>query len=91
MTNKPLNEQEILNDALTTEKQMLNAYSTFIAEATCQNLREQLNRIITETQQTQFEIYNAMQAKGWYQGKNAQLNEVQQAQQKFNTVKMSLE
>jgi len=76
MNSQALSEKEMMNDGLGTEKQLLNEYSTFIAEATCQNLRNQLQQIMTETQQMQFGIFNAMQSKGWYQIKNAPLSEV---------------
>lgn len=89
--NSPnLSERELLNDILATEKQLLHAYSTYLAEATCPKLRTELNRIITETQQAQFDVYNAMQQKGWYNVKNAQLQEVQQAVQKFQQVQSQL-
>lgn len=85
-----LSERELLNDALATEKQLLHVYSTYIAESTCPNMRNELNRIMTETQQTQFELYKAMEQKGWYSTQNAQLQEVQQTLQKFQQVKSEL-
>lgn len=78
MNNQSLTEREMMDDGLSTEKQLLNEYSTFISEVTCQNLRNQLQQIMTETQQMQFGIFNEMQAKGWYQIKNAPLTEVGQ-------------
>jgi spore coat protein F len=85
-----LSERELLNDILATEKQLLHAYSTYIAEATCPNLRQELNRIISDTQQIQFDVYNAMQQKGWYNVKNAQLQDVQQTVQTFQQVQTQL-
>ena len=76
MNNQALTEKEMMDDGLSTEKLLLQQYTTFIAESTCQNLRNQLQQIITETQQMQFGIFNAMQSKGWYQIKNAPLTEV---------------
>ena len=73
-----LTEKEMMEDGLSTEKQLLNQYSIFIAEATDQNLRNQLQQIMTETQQMQYGIFYAMQSKGWYQIKNAPLSEVGQ-------------
>lgn len=86
-----LSEKELINDALTSEKQLLHVYGTYLAEATCPNLRNELTRIITETQQTQFEIYKAMEQKGWYNIKNAELQEVQQAVQKFQQMKNEIQ
>lgn len=82
-----MTEQEIMNDALAMEKQIISNYGTYLAESSCQNLRNELTKIITENQQVQFEIFNAIKAKGWYNIKNAPLNDVQQAYQKFQQVK----
>lgn len=89
--NSNLSEKELINDALASEKQLLHIYGTYIAEASCVNLRNELTKIINETQQTQFEIFQAMQQKGWYNIQNAQLNEVQQALQKYQQMKSELQ
>lgn len=85
-----MSEQELLNDALASEKQLLHAYSTYIAEASCPNLRAEMNKIITDTQQVQFELFNAMKQKGWYNLQKAELGEVQQAVSKYQQVKNGL-
>ena len=91
MNEKPnLTEQELANDALNTEKQLLNSYGIFLAESTCQNLRNELSQIITENQQVQFEIFNAMKAKGWYQIKNVPMQEMTDAVNKFQQVKTTM-
>ena len=90
MNTQNLSEKEMMNDALSTEKQLLSEYSTFIAEASCQNLRNQLQQIMTETQQMQFGIFNEIQSKGWYQIKNAPLTEVGQAVTTLQQVKAQL-
>jgi len=88
--NQTLTEREMIDDGLSTEKQLLSQYSTFIVEATCQNLRNQLQQIMTETQQMQFGIYNAMQSRNWYQVKNAPLTEVGQTVTNFQQVQTQL-
>ena len=85
-----LSERELLNDALYSENKLINAYGTYLAEATCQNLRNEIDKIIAETQQVQFEIYDAMKQRGWYQTKNAQLQDVQQATQKYQQIKTEI-
>lgn len=84
-------EQEIMNDALSSEKQMISAYGTFLAESTCENLRTELTKILNDKQQIQYEIFDAMKKKGWYNTKNADLNEVQTATQKFQTINQSMQ
>ena len=84
MNQMQLSEQDMTKDCLYDEKQMLSLYMTFLMEAACQNTRGELMRIITESQQVQFEVFNALKARGWYPVKNAPLPEVAQALQKAN-------
>jgi spore coat protein CotF len=84
-------EQEIMNDALSSEKQVITAYGTYLAESTCQNLRSELVKILSEKQQIQFQIFDAMRQKGWYNTKNANLTDVQNAAQKFQSMKQGMQ
>ncbi|MGI6124258.1 MAG: spore coat protein [Acetivibrionales bacterium] len=86
-----LTEQEIMNDALSSEKQIISAYGTFLAESTCENLRSEMTKILNDKQQIQYEIFNAMQQKGWYNVKNANMNDVQTATQKFQTMQQNMQ
>ncbi len=86
-----LTEQEIMNDALSSEKQIISAYGTFLAESTCENLRSEMSKIINDKQQIQFEIFDTMKQKGWYNVKNANLNDVQTATQKFQTMQQNMQ
>lgn len=84
-------EQEIMNDALSSEKQVINTYGTYLAESTCENLRSEFTKIINDKQQIQFQMFDAMKQKGWYNVKNANMNDVQTATQKFQTMKQSMQ
>ncbi|MGI6621629.1 MAG: spore coat protein [Clostridiaceae bacterium] len=84
-------EQEIINDALSSEKQIISAYGTYLAESTCENLRSEMAKIINDKQQIQYEIFDVMQKKGWYKTKNANLNDVQTASQKYQSVHQSMQ
>ncbi|NLE25567.1 MAG: spore coat protein [Clostridiaceae bacterium] len=86
-----MTEQEIMNDALSSEKQIISAYGTFLAESTCENLRSELTKIMNDKQQIQFEIFDTMKQKGWYNVKNANLNDVQTASQKFQTMQQNMQ
>lgn len=86
-----LTEQEIMNDVLSSEKQIISAYGTFLAESTCENLRSEMAKIINDKQQIQFEIFDTMKQKGWYNVKNANLNDVQTASQKYQTMQQNMQ
>jgi len=83
-------DQEIMNDILSSEKQMITAYGTYLAESTCENLRSELAKIINDKQQIQYQIFDAMQKKGWYNVKNANMNDVQTAAQKYQNIQQSM-
>ena len=82
-----LSEKDLLNDLLETEKSLLSSYSTYLAEASCPNLRNVLHGNFSQTAQDQFEVWSHMKQKGYYATKDAQDNEVQQAKQKFAQMK----
>lgn len=84
-------EQEIMNDALSSEKQIICAYGTFLAESTCENLRSEMSKILEDKQQIQYKIFDAMRQKGWYNVKNANMNDVQTATQKYQTMKQNMQ
>jgi len=86
-----LTEQEIMNDALSSEKQIISAYGTFLAESTCENLRQEMAKIINDKQQIQYEIFDTMKQKGWYNVKNANLNDVQTATQKYQNIQQNMQ
>lgn len=86
-----LTEQEIMNDVLSSEKQIISAYGTFLAESTCENLRSEMAKIINDKQQIQFEVFDTMKQKGWYNVKNANLNDVQTASQKYQTMQQNMQ
>jgi len=85
-----LTEQEMMNDALSSEKQIISAYGTFLAESTCENLRQEMAKIINDKQQIQYEIFDIMKQKGWYNVKNANMNDVQMAAQKFQNIQQNM-
>lgn len=84
-------EQEIMNDALSSEKQCIQAYGIYLAESTCPNLRSELMKILNDKQQIQYQIFDAMRQRNWYSPKNATLTDVQNASQKFQGKKQGMQ
>jgi spore coat protein F len=88
--NNPMGEKEILNDMLNTEKEIVKLYSSAVTESSCPNMRQVLMRNATQTADDQFNIFNVMVNKGYYQKKDAQEQDVQQAMQKFQQIQSQL-
>lgn len=78
-----MNDRDFLNDILTTEKYMTSSYSTFLHEASHQQLYQDMLNIFTETQNCQRELYNLMFKKGWYKIEAADRQKLQQSYQQF--------
>ncbi len=88
--NRPMSEQDVMNDLLAMEKQISSAYNTGITEASCPNLRQTLTDSLVGIQQMQFTVFDAMRRQGWYQTKDAPDQDVNNAKNKYGNVKNQL-
>lgn len=85
-----MNEKEMMQDLLTTEKQVISSYSTGITESSCPNLRNTLVNNFKSAQDIQYKVFDAMKQKGWYTSKDAPANEVQQLKNEANQMMTEL-
>lgn len=85
-----LNDQDRMEDLLAQEKYLIGAYSTFIPEATCPELRTVLKDNFQDCVQNQYSIFDKMTQLGWYPTQNAPMQEVDAARQKFQQLKQRL-
>ena len=89
-TQPNMSEQDLLNDLLNQEKQLMSTYSTYISEASCENLRKILVNQFNQTTQDQYQVFDQMRQKGYYQVKDANAQEVQQAKDNFRNMQSEL-
>lgn len=82
--NGNFTEKEMMQDLLTTEKQVISSYSTGITETSCTNLRNTLINNFRSAQDVQYKVFDAMRQRGWYPTKDAPENEVQQLKTEAN-------
>ena len=85
-----MSEQDLLNDLLNQEKQLMSSYTTYIQEASCENLRKILTNQFNQTSQDQYQVFDQMRQKGYYQTKDASDQEVQQAKDNFKNMQQGL-
>lgn len=90
MATMNLSDKEMLQDLLTSEKQVISSYSTGITESSCQNLRSTLINNFNNVQGIQYKVFDAMKQKGWYQTKDADTTEVQQLKNDSTTMMRDL-
>ena len=79
-----MNDKEMMQDLLTSEKQVISSYSTGITESSCINLRNTLVNNFKNAQEIQYKVFDTMKQKGWYPTKDAPTNEVQQLKNDSN-------
>ncbi|MCD5414225.1 MAG: spore coat protein [Clostridiales bacterium] len=84
-------ERELMNDLLLSEKQVSSAYNTGITETSCTELRKNLTTCLTGTQEMQYDVFDAMNKRGWYPTKQAPAPEVQAAKTKFKQEKNQIQ
>ena len=89
-TNVCMGENDYLTDMLTTEKHVMNCYSTGIMEASCPNLRQVFTSQYEQSAADQFKIFETMSQRGLYPTPAAPDNEVTQAQQKYTQIKNNI-
>lgn len=78
-----MNDRDLINDMLATEKYMTQSYSTALNEASHDALYQDILAIFTETQNCQRELFETMFRKGWYSFEAANLQKLQQSYQQF--------
>lgn len=79
-----MQEKDLMQDLLTSEKQVISSYSTGITESSCQNLRNTLVNNFKSAQDIQYKIFDTMKQKGWYATKDAPDSDVTQLKNQAN-------
>ena len=79
-----MNDQERITDFLCSEKKMSANYDTFASECVNTALRDDFLNIFRQSHQTQSDLFQIAQSKGWYQVEQAPASKISQAYTKFS-------
>jgi spore coat protein CotF len=79
-----MNDRDLVNDMLSFEKYLSAGYNVGLNEAQNPALHQQIQLILNDTHQCQFEMFNLMFEHGWYKMKAADQQEVGQAYTQFS-------
>jgi spore coat protein CotF len=80
-----INEKDILQDSLMSQKQISSAYNTYAGECVNQQLRGAMLGILDDEHKIQADIFCTMQSNGWYKVDPAEQQKLAQVRQKFST------
>jgi hypothetical protein len=79
-----LDERERLQDSLVTQKHIAHGYNCAAGEAANPQLMDAFMNILRDEHQIQYEIFNEMRVRGWYQPKEANMNDIRQSFSKWS-------
>lgn len=82
-----MNDQERLTDLLISEKKMSANYDSFASECVNIRLRDEFLNILKQGHQTQSDLFQTAQSKGWYKVDPAPAAKVSETYTKFNSQK----
>jgi spore coat protein CotF len=82
-----MNDRDFINDILSMEKYLTNGYNTGLSEMQNPKLRQEVQQLLVQTHNNQWNAFNLMFNKGWYKMKAADSTEVSTTQQQFNNYK----
>lgn len=86
-----LNDRDILNNALSTEKHLCNSFVTAMHEASHDSLYKVIFDIMEDTSQQQRKFYDLAFKHGWYALTAAGKEEITQLEQQFSGYKQQLQ
>ena len=87
MSRTQLEEKEIFDDVLSSQKMITSTYNTFTNECATPKIRDEFLKILNEEHQIQADVFDEMQKRGWYPIPDAEQQKIQKAKIKFENAK----
>lgn len=88
--NSKLDDKNMLTDILNTEKQLVSVYASFLCECASMDGRQIFSGNLNQTAQDQFQTFQLLQQKGWYQLEQAEQQKIDQARQSMSQMQSEL-
>lgn len=85
-----MNDMEIMQDALASQKHISSVYNTYSSECVNQQLKSDFLKILQEEQNIESDVFCDMQKRGWYAPVAAQADMINQTKTKFETLSSEL-
>ena len=87
---KNLDDKEILEDVLSSQKQMTGTYNTYSNECVDEKLKCDFLNILRDEHNMQSSVFSQLQQRGWYQAAAAQQQKIDAAKTKFQNLSSQL-
>ena len=79
-------DQEVLTDALASEKFATDGYNNFSNECATPEVRQKFLALLSEEHQIQNDIFQEMSKRGWYPTPAAEQQKIDEAKQKYQNM-----
>ncbi len=89
MNNYVLDDKEMMSDSIASQKMISSSYNTFANECTNIQLRNDFLNILKEEHDIQFDLFNEMSRRGWYQVAPTDQSKIDQAKTKYTNIQNS--
>ena len=83
-------DQAKMTDSLNTQKSIAQQYNHYAGECSTKSRRNKLMYILNEEHEMQYEVFSAMQKRGWYTPQQAESKKQQQACKQFTQMEKQL-
>lgn len=85
-----LNEKDALQDMLDCEKLLMDYYSVALTEGSCKPFRKEILKNYTQSAETQFDVFEQMTTRGYYEVQPAEKMLLDQKTEMFSKVKKQI-
>lgn len=85
-----LSEKDALQDLLDCEKLLMSYYAAALLEGSCKPFRKEILKNYTQNADTQFQVFEQMQSRGYYEVQPAAKMLIDQNTEKFSKVKKQI-
>ena len=82
--NKTLTDKELVMDLVSSEKQIASCYNNAIIESSCPVLRQIFTFCLSNTQNIQYSLYDAMERRGWNHVELVSSREIENMLEKYD-------
>lgn len=79
----PMQEKEMMEDVLSSQKAITGAYNNFANECASPEIRDEFLNILNEEHTIQAQVFDEMHKRGWYPTPPAEQQMIDQAKQKY--------
>lgn len=85
------NDQAKITDVLTSQKHITEDYNHYAGECATEKRKDVLMGILSEEHDMQFEVFKAMQERGWYEPEKAPEQKICKTCEQFQKKEASFE